>query len=99
MLRNNNGRTLPLLAMLMISSHASASLSLDRMIVYIKPDELPRQDVVVRNQGNENLYLQTEVYKVINPGSKQEERIRLIDPKDIKLLATPQQSHYCAQRP
>ena len=89
MLRNNNIRTLALLAMLMISSHARASMSLDRVIVYIKPGELPRQDVVVRNQGNENLYLQTEVYKVINPGSKQEERIRLTDPKDIKLLATP----------
>ena len=98
MLRNNNIRTLALLAMLMISSHARASMSLDRVIVYIKPGELPRQDVVVRNQGNENLYLQTEVYKVINPGQAGTAH-STHRPKRHQIAGYPQQSHYCAEWP
>ena len=78
-----------LLATLIASSQALATMSLDRMIVYFKPNQLPRQDVVVSNPDKENLYLQTEVYNVVNPGTQQEERIRVTDPKDIKLLATP----------
>ena len=89
MFNNNNIRTFALLALLMIIRHSSANMSLDRMIVYFNPDELPRQDVVVSNPGTENLYLQTEVYKVIHPGTEQEERIRITDPNAIKLLATP----------
>ncbi|MGI2026933.1 fimbrial biogenesis chaperone [Endozoicomonas acroporae] len=78
-----------LLVTLIASSQVLATMSLDRMIVYFKPDQLPRQDVVVSNPDKENLYLQTEVYNVINPGTEQEERIRVTDPNDIKLLATP----------
>lgn len=78
-----------LLTTLIASSQALATMSLDRMIVYFKPDQLPRQDVVVTNPDKENLYLQTEVYKVVNPGTEKEERIRITDPNEIKLLATP----------
>ncbi|MFK0573066.1 hypothetical protein [Endozoicomonas sp.] len=68
----------------MASSQALATMSLDRMIVYFKPDQLPRQDVVVTNPDKETLYLQTEVYKVVNPGTEKEERIRVTDPRDIQ---------------
>lgn len=78
-----------LVSTLSVSLQAHAALSLDRVIVYFDPDELPRQDVVVFNPDPENLYLQTEVYHVINPGTEQEERVRVTDPAKLKLLATP----------
>lgn len=76
-------------ALFFFSSQAMATMSLDRMIVYFKPNQLPRQDVVVSNPDKENLYLQTEVYKVVHPGTDKEERIRVTDPSAVKLLATP----------
>lgn len=85
-------RPLTLAATLMFSSQALAALSLDRIIVYFDPDELPRQDMVVTNPDPENLYLQTEVYNVINPGTDQEEHVLATDPSQIKLLATPAKS-------
>ncbi|WP_095210174.1 fimbrial biogenesis chaperone [Endozoicomonas ascidiicola] len=89
MLRNKIASLISLMAMLVISSQAMATMSLDRMIVYFKPDQLPRQDIIVTNPDKENLYLQTEVYKVVNPGTEKEERVRVTDPTEIKLLATP----------
>ncbi|MGB1270632.1 MAG: fimbrial biogenesis chaperone, partial [Endozoicomonas sp.] len=78
-----------LLAGLAFTGSSVATMSLDRMIVYFKPDKLPRQDVIVSNPDKENLYLQTEVYKVVHPGTDKEERIRVTDPSAVKLLATP----------
>ena len=80
------------LILVVISQTSRANLSLDRMIVYFKPNELPRQDIVVTNPDNANLYLQTEVYKVLKPGTAEEERVRVTDPEDLKLLATPQKT-------
>ena len=77
---------------LLACNSAMASMSLDRMIVYFKPDQLPRQDIVVTNPDPENLYLQTEVYKVEKPGTAEEKRVRIIDPANLKLLATPNKS-------
>ena len=81
--------TLALLTSLLLSTNASAALSLDRMIVYFDPDKQPRQDVVVTNPDKETLYLQTEVYEVRNPGSEKEERVKITDPNKLKLLTTP----------
>ncbi len=81
-----------LAASLMISGGAFASMSLDRMIIYFNPNELPRQDVIVTNPEAENLYLQTEVYKVLNPGTDKEERIRITDPSALRLLASPRKA-------
>ena len=92
MLLSSLQRPLALATALMLSSQVHAALSLDRVIVYFKPNELPRQDVVVSNVDNENLYLQTEVYNVINPGTEKEERVRVTDPAQLKLLATPAKS-------
>ncbi|WP_263080764.1 fimbria/pilus periplasmic chaperone [Endozoicomonas sp. Mp262] len=76
-------------ASLLLSINASAALSLDRMIVYFDPDKAPRQDIIVSNPDNETLYLQTEVYEVKNPGSDDEDRVRITDPEKMKLLTTP----------
>ncbi len=74
------------------TSSLHASMSLDKMIVYFDPGQPPRQDIMVSNPDPENLYLQTEVYKVVNPGRENEERIRITDPDKLKLLATPQKA-------
>ncbi|MGI9278443.1 MAG: fimbrial biogenesis chaperone [Endozoicomonas sp.] len=76
----------------LFSQSTLANMSLDRMIVYFNPGKTPRQDIVVTNPDRENLYLQTEVYKVVNPGTEKEERIRITDPALLKLLATPQRA-------
>ena len=81
-----------LISALSASLQAHAALSLDRIIVYFEPDELPRQDMLVTNPDPENLYLQTEVYNVINPGTDKEEQVLATDPSQIKLLATPAKS-------
>ena len=80
-----------LLAFVSFSASANNML-LDRMIVYFEPDALPRQDIRVTNITSENLFLQTEIYKVVNPGDENEERIRITDPDEMKLLTTPQKS-------
>ena len=75
------------------SLNASANnMLLDRMIVYFEPGKAPRQDIQVTNISTENLFLQTEIYKVVNPGAKNEERIRVTNPDEMKLLTTPQKS-------
>ncbi|WP_252177018.1 fimbria/pilus periplasmic chaperone [Endozoicomonas sp. 4G] len=79
-------------AFLAITFNAYGAMSLDKMIVYFEPDKSPRQDIVVTNPDPENLYLQTEVYKVVNPGTEQEQRIRITDPSELTLLSTPQKT-------
>ncbi|AMO58463.1 molecular chaperone [Endozoicomonas montiporae] len=80
------------LATFMTVPFASANMLLDRMIVYFEPGNQPRQDIRVTNVSEDNLFLQTEIYKVVNPGAENEERIRIINPDEMKLLATPQKS-------
>lgn len=75
-----------------ISTKARANMLLDRMIVYFEPGKQPRQDIRVTNVSDDNLFLQAEIYKVVNPGAENEERIRITDPDEMNLLATPQKS-------
>ena len=81
-----------LAVILCIPAASANNMLLDRMIVYFEPGKTPRQDIRVTNVSSNNLYLQTEVYKVMNPGAENEERIRITDPDKLKLLTTPQKS-------
>ena len=81
-----------LLVTLLSAPVVGANMLLDRMIVYFEPDNQPRQDIRVTNVSEDNLFLQTEIYKVLNPGAENEERIRVTNPDEMKLLATPQKS-------
>lgn len=67
----------------------SAAMSLDKIILYLEDKPNSREDVVVTNPDNETLYLQTEIYRVDNPGLPDEKRVRVVDPKDFKLLVSP----------
>ena len=64
-------------------------MSLDKIIVYLDDSPNARDDIVVSNPDRETLYLQTEVYRVDNPGQPDEKRVRVVDPKDFKLLVSP----------
>ncbi len=92
MMITNAAKSALLVSALFANLQAHAALSLDRIIVYFDPNEIPRQDMIVTNPDPENLYLQTEVYNVINPGTDQEEHVLATDPSQIKLLATPAKS-------
>lgn len=74
---------------ILVPVNSSADMYVDRSIVIFPPDSAPRQDVKVTNSDEEIMYIQVEVLKVLNPGSENEERIKVTDPKALKLLATP----------
>ena len=77
------------LLLLFLSPMVTADMYVDRSIVTFEPETQPRQDIKVSNSGEEIMYVQVEVFQVNNPGESTEERIKVNDPKQIKLIATP----------
>ena len=75
-----------------VSTSLLASMSLDRAIIYFEPGGWQKQDVIVSNPDNETLYLETEVFRIENPGRENEQRLPITVPEDMKLLATPHKS-------
>ncbi|AOS95579.1 hypothetical protein AUP74_00103 [Microbulbifer aggregans] len=91
-MRKPVSRSLSFLIALLLATAAAPSLAamaLDKIIVYL--DDVPnaRDDIVVSNPDAENLYLQTEIYRVDNPGTAEEKRVRVVDPREFKLLVSP----------
>ncbi len=80
---------LAVLAWLMCTQGAQADMSLDRSILTFDAHGSPRQDVEITNTGSENLYLETEILRVSQPGTDAETRERVLDPDAIDLLVTP----------
>ncbi|WP_226662999.1 fimbria/pilus periplasmic chaperone [Microbulbifer aggregans] len=66
-----------------------AAMSLDKIIVHLNDQPNSREDILVSNPDPETLYLQTEIYRVDNPGMPDENRVRVVDPKEFKLLVSP----------
>lgn len=79
------------LAMLlwMAAAVTQAEMYVDRSIVIFEPGAQPREDVEVSNTGDDVMYVQVEVIKVENPGTPDEKRVKVDNPQDLKLLATP----------
>lgn len=86
---NQVKKIVAILLFLMFAPFATADMYVDRSIVIFEPGDTPRQDIKVSNSGTEDVYVQVEVLEVLNPGQPDEERLAITDPKDIKLLATP----------
>lgn len=82
-------RMLLIIISVMFSANIYASMSLDKMIVYFDTNKQPRQDIIVTNPDKDTLYLETEVYEIKNPGAQNEERVKVTDPAQLKLLTTP----------
>ncbi|SEA34322.1 fimbrial biogenesis chaperone [Microbulbifer marinus] len=75
--------------LLLLAQPTLAAMSLDKIIVYLDDAPNSREDIVVTNPDEETLYLQTEIYRVDNPGLPDEKRVRVVDPKEYKLLVSP----------
>jgi P pilus assembly chaperone PapD len=82
-------QTIVFLLLLLLSPMGWADMYVDRSIVIFEPETQPRQDIKVSNSDEEVMYVQVEVFQVNNPGEDSEERIKVNDPKQIKLIATP----------
>lgn len=80
---------LALIAAVVAPTSAFAEIFVDRAIVRLGPSSSNREDVKVINNGGEVGYVQVDVFEVRNPGTEQEERIKVIDPDSIKLIASP----------
>lgn len=79
-----------LVACLLASAPAlQAQMVLDRSILVFDPDDAGRQDVEVTNTGSDNLYVDTEILRVRDPGTPDESRVEVEDPDTAGLLVTP----------
>ncbi|MCW8194024.1 fimbria/pilus periplasmic chaperone [Proteobacteria bacterium 005FR1] len=73
----------------LLASSTWADIFVDRAIVRLGADKPPREDVKVINDGSEVGYVSVEVFEVQNPGTESEQRVRVTDPDQVKLLASP----------
>ena len=68
---------------------ARAGLSVAPVIVDVQPNQPPRADVELFNDGTETVYVVVEPSRIEDPGDADEKRVRLADPQALGLLATP----------
>ncbi len=68
---------------------AQSSMRLDRNVVYFDPSDPDRQDVVVQNPDAEPMYLEVEVMQVADPGTPDEQLIKVRGARDAGLLVSP----------
>lgn len=76
-------------SLLAMSPGLQAEMVLDRSILVFEPDGPGRHDVEVTNTGADNLYLDTEILRVTDPGTPEEQRLEVEDPDAAGLLVTP----------
>jgi len=72
-----------------LSAPAAASMILSNAIVHFEEGAAARQDVEISNAGDEPLYVQIEPHIVLNPGTAEEERVLIKNPREHGLLVTP----------
>jgi len=70
-------------------TNASASMVLSEAIVHFEPGKPLRKDIEVENPGSENLYIEITPSVVNSPGTENENRIAIVDPRESGLLVTP----------
>ena len=80
---------LAVLALAAAPNIARAGLEVAPVIVDVQPNQPPRGDIELFNDGTETLYVVVEPSKIENPGDAGEKRVRLVDPQALGLLATP----------
>lgn len=68
---------------------AWSDIFVDRAIVRLGADKPPREDVKVINNGSETGYVAVEVLEVRQPGTAGESRVKVTDPDQMKLIASP----------
>lgn len=68
---------------------ALASMELSNVIYHFEAGEASRQDVEIYNTGEEPLYIDVVPTRVLSPGTEQEDRAPIVDPREAGLLVTP----------
>ncbi len=78
------------LALALFSSVANADLVVNRSIVMYDDPKAVKEDVVVLNSDEiDNLYVQVDTFRVANPGSEEEELVKLIPGSTPEFLVSP----------
>jgi P pilus assembly chaperone PapD len=72
-----------------LATPAMAQLSVDDAIVDFDAADQRRTDVEVRNTGEETLYVSVTPRLVANPGTPDERRVEIKNPRDLGLLTAP----------
>ncbi|RUM93513.1 MAG: hypothetical protein DSZ28_08085 [Thiothrix sp.] len=81
---------LGLTCLLILSPPASlAEMILNNSIIHFEPGQPNRQDIVVENSANEPLYLKVTPYSIFNPGTEEQSREKVVNPKKSGLLVSP----------
>lgn len=82
-------RNLVALLLLVTGLQVQAEMNLSTSIVELKEGAARRDDVIVFNSGSDTLYVSVEPLQVLQPGTDEERRERIVDPQAAGLLVTP----------
>lgn len=77
------------LTLLCAATPVYADMVLSNAIVHFEEGSAARQDVEISNVGDEPLYVQIEPHIVLNPGTDEEQRVLIKNPREHGLLVTP----------
>lgn len=81
---------LVLLTMSLLSGHSVADLVVNRSIViYDDPASVKEDVVVINSDAARNLYVQVDAYRVMAPGTANEELLKLVPGADPEFLVSP----------
>ena len=78
-----------MLFLMALAIPAHANMVLSNVIVHFEPGQPNRQDVEISNPGEETLYVEVEPHQMLAPGTEQEDRALITDPRAAGLLVTP----------
>lgn len=76
-------------ALILVTQVAQGAMQLSNVIVHFEPGEPARQDVEISNTGDEPMYVSIEPNMILAPGTQQEDRVPITDPRQAGLLVTP----------
>lgn len=68
---------------------ADAEMVLSQVIVDFLPEEPAHEDIEVWNSGQERMYVAAEPFRIVNPGTPQEDRQAISLEQDDALLVSP----------
>lgn len=78
-----------LIFLALIPTVANATIALDKAIVDLRGGVDRLGDVVVTNTGHDSVEVTTEASRIDNPGSKNEKRLVLNDPRELGMVVAP----------
>ncbi|NOR79239.1 MAG: hypothetical protein GQ529_00160 [Methyloprofundus sp.] len=81
---------LPLLIFLIVNSqYTFAGMSINKAVIDFSVNTPKLTDLLVSNTGDEILYAKVEIFEIVNPGMKNEQRILQKPPENMDIIVTP----------